>query len=146
MSTADVATMGIQGHTARPRPWKIKESPTRRVIPSGFLRAAMVTQNPPTSAQSSRLSSSPSDEHLTQYAVRCMTEWIPEWSINGWINAAGGPVANINLVKEASELADQLRDFRRISYIWIPREENQAVDRACNREMDRMAEDARMAI
>jgi ribonuclease HI len=73
----------------------------------------------------------------SRYAVGCMTEWIYKWSQNGWVNAAGHPVANRDLIQEASDLDDDLRREGRVGYTWIPREQNQEADRACNDCMDR---------
>lgn len=72
----------------------------------------------------------------SKYAVNCMSEWIYKWSHNGWINSAGNPVANQDLLQEASGLDDRLREEGRVEYIWIPREENQMADEACNNALD----------
>lgn len=72
----------------------------------------------------------------SKYAVGCMTEWIYKWSHNGWINSAGNPVANQDLIREASNLDDRVRDEGRVEYIWIPRSENEMADEVCNDALD----------
>jgi ribonuclease HI len=72
----------------------------------------------------------------SQYAVNCMSEWIHKWSNNGWINSAGNPVANQDLIREASDLDDRVRELGHVKYIWIPREQNDMADEACNQALD----------
>jgi len=73
----------------------------------------------------------------SRYAIGCMTNWIYKWARNGWINAAGNEVANRDLIQEASDLDDRLKEAGDVEYIWIPREENQLADRLCNEDMDK---------
>jgi ribonuclease HI len=73
----------------------------------------------------------------SRYAIGCMTNWIYKWARNGWINAAGNEVANRDLIQEASDLDDRLKETGDVEYIWIPREENQLADRLCNEDMDK---------
>ncbi|KAH7364101.1 ribonuclease H1 [Rhexocercosporidium sp. MPI-PUGE-AT-0058] len=72
----------------------------------------------------------------SKYVFGCMTEWIYKWSNNGWINAAGNPVANQDLIRQASDLDDRLKEEGSVQYLWIPRAENQDADEACNDRMD----------
>lgn len=72
----------------------------------------------------------------SRYAVDCMTKWIYKWTNNGWINYAGRDVANRDLLEEASDLDDRLREEGEVEYLWIPREENKIADRLCNENMD----------
>lgn len=72
----------------------------------------------------------------SRYAIGCMTDWVYKWSRNGWINAAGNEVANRDLIQEASDLDDRLKEEGTVEYIWIPREENQDADRCCNQALD----------
>ena len=72
----------------------------------------------------------------SKYAIGCMTNWIYKWTRNGWINAAGNEVANRDLIQEASDLDDRLKEEGDVEYIWISREENQLADRLCNECMD----------
>lgn len=62
--------------------------------------------------------------------------FILRWSNNGWINAAGNPVANQDLIRVASDLDDRLKEEGSVKYIWIPRADNQDADDACNDRMD----------
>lgn len=73
----------------------------------------------------------------SNYAVTCMTEWIDNWSRNGWRTAAGGPVRNQDLMQEASNLDDILRTRGTVRYYWIRRSENVEADRACREQMDK---------
>ncbi len=72
----------------------------------------------------------------SRYAIGCMTDWVYKWSRNGWRNAAGNEVANRDLIQEASDLDDRLREEGDVQYIWIPREQNQDADGYCNDVMD----------
>jgi ribonuclease HI len=65
-----------------------------------------------------------------------MNEWIYKWTRNGWRNASGNEVANRELIEEASDLDDQVKELGSVEYIWIPRAENEEADEACNRAMD----------
>lgn len=72
----------------------------------------------------------------SKYAVGCMNDWIYKWTRNGWVNAAGYEVANRDLIEEASDLDDRLKEIGDVQYIWIPREKNQLADECCNEDMD----------
>lgn len=72
----------------------------------------------------------------SRYVVDCMTKWIYKWTKNGWTNYAGNEVANRDLLEEASDLDDRLKEEGTVAYIWIPREENGIADRLCNENMD----------
>lgn len=72
----------------------------------------------------------------SRYAVDCMTKWIYKWANNGWINYAGRSVANRDLLEEASDLDDRLKEEGEVEYLWIPREENEIADKLCNENMD----------
>lgn len=74
----------------------------------------------------------------SRYAVNCMNEWVYKWSKNGWVNAAGFQVANRDLIQEASDLDDELKEEGDVRYVWIPREDNQAADELCNEILDEM--------
>lgn len=72
----------------------------------------------------------------SKYAIGCMTDWIYKWSRNGWRNSAGNPVANQDLIQEASDLDDRLKEEGTVEYIWIPRSENRDADELVNKVMD----------
>lgn len=78
----------------------------------------------------------------SKYAVGCMTEWLPKWLNNGWINSAGGDVANKDLIEEAVELQDRLEEYGDVEYKWVPRVLNEYADRLCNEMMDEMEQDS----
>ncbi|MBT2408095.1 MULTISPECIES: ribonuclease H [unclassified Streptomyces] len=49
----------------------------------------------------------------SQYAMKAVTQWLPNWKRNGWKTAAGKPVANRELVEHIDELlADRDVEFR----------------------------------
>ncbi|MFI8103845.1 ribonuclease H [Streptomyces sp. NPDC086023] len=49
----------------------------------------------------------------SQYAMKAVTQWLPNWKRNGWRTAAGKPVANQELVQAIDGLlADRDVDFR----------------------------------
>ncbi|MEU6485189.1 ribonuclease H [Streptomyces sp. NPDC046887] len=49
----------------------------------------------------------------SQYAMKAVTQWLPNWKRNGWKTAAGKPVANQELVQGIdSLLADRDVEFR----------------------------------
>lgn len=72
----------------------------------------------------------------SKYVINCMTDWIYKWVDNGWINTKGNEVVNQDLLEEASDLDDRLKEEGKVKYIWIPREENVLADRLCNVNMD----------
>ncbi|KAJ5157695.1 ribonuclease H1 [Penicillium canariense] len=78
----------------------------------------------------------------SRYAVDCMTKWIYKWANNGWINYAGNSVANRDLLEEASDLDDRLKEEGDVTYIWIPREKNKMADEICNEDMDQQCDDS----
>ncbi|OAA49394.1 pyridoxine kinase [Metarhizium rileyi] len=53
----------------------------------------------------------------SRYAIGCMTKWIYKWSRNGWTNAAGFEVANRDLIEEASDLDDRLKEEGDVEYV-----------------------------
>lgn len=72
----------------------------------------------------------------SDYAVKCMTQWIHRWQANGWKNANGLPVKNRDLIERASGLSDKLRNHGVVHFIWVPRDENHDADTCCNRALD----------
>ncbi|CAJ2501168.1 Uu.00g040210.m01.CDS01 [Anthostomella pinea] len=72
----------------------------------------------------------------SRYAVGCMTDWIYKWSQNGWVNARGNDVANRDLIQEASDLDDRVKELGRVDYVFVPREQNRNADEECNEALD----------
>ncbi|KAH8660517.1 ribonuclease H-like domain-containing protein [Xylariales sp. PMI_506] len=66
------------------------------------------------------------------YAINCMESWIRPWSLNGWRNARGSRVANVDLLEEALYLDDNLRVFAQTNYCWMLKGYNTHADRCCN--------------
>ncbi|MGW7342360.1 ribonuclease H family protein [Streptomyces sp. NPDC054854] len=52
----------------------------------------------------------------SQYAMKAVTQWLPNWKRNGWKNAAGKAVANRELVEEI----DQLLTERDVTFLYVP--------------------------
>jgi ribonuclease HI len=77
----------------------------------------------------------------SNYAVNCMNEWVYKWSNNGWTTSTGKEVANRDLIEEALDLNDLLKEKGDVRYVWIPREKNQYADKLCNDCMDKMCDD-----
>ena len=74
----------------------------------------------------------------SKYAHGCMTDWIYKWTRNGWVNAAGNQVANRDLIEQASDLDDEVKELGTVDYVWIPRAENQEADEAVSDLLDEM--------
>ncbi|KAI1088507.1 ribonuclease H-like domain-containing protein [Rostrohypoxylon terebratum] len=72
----------------------------------------------------------------SRYAVGCLNEWMDRWVANGWMNSRGMPVANRDLIEEAYDLEDKVRDLGSVLYEYIPRSENTVADTACNDALD----------
>lgn len=72
----------------------------------------------------------------SKYACDCLTEWLPVWQRNGWLNSKRKPVANRELIQEAVNLEGQIRQQGSVKYTWVSREENVEADRHCNEAMD----------
>ena len=53
----------------------------------------------------------------SKYAHGCITEWVYKWVRNGWRNAKGYEVANQDLIQEASDLDDRLKEVGDVTYI-----------------------------
>jgi ribonuclease HI len=80
----------------------------------------------------------------SQYAIGCITKWVYKWSQNGWISIAGNPIANQDLIEEASDLNERLEDLGTVEYIYVPREENKHADQVCRDVMDNMLQEAEL--
>ncbi|MEV7614125.1 ribonuclease H [Streptomyces sp. NPDC089799] len=52
----------------------------------------------------------------SQYAMKAVTQWLPNWKRNGWKTAAGKPVANRELV----ESIDELLAARDVEFRYVP--------------------------
>jgi ribonuclease HI len=51
----------------------------------------------------------------SQYAINCISQWMPGWKRRGWRKADGKPVLNVELLRELDE-AIQGRRFR---FEWV---------------------------
>lgn len=79
----------------------------------------------------------------SRYAINCMTVWVHKWVRKGWIKSAGAAVCNRDLIQEAFDLNNLLRQQGYVRYVWIPRGQNTEADDLCNRAMDEMEEERR---
>ncbi|MGW0364512.1 ribonuclease H family protein [Streptomyces sp. NPDC002990] len=52
----------------------------------------------------------------SQYAMKAVTQWLPNWKRNGWKTASGQPVANRELV----ERIDRLLTEREVTFVYVP--------------------------
>ncbi|GAA4933639.1 hypothetical protein GCM10023237_64840 [Streptomyces coeruleoprunus] len=52
----------------------------------------------------------------SQYAMKAVTQWLPNWKRNGWRTAAGKPVANQELVQRI----DALLAERDVEFRYVP--------------------------
>lgn len=74
----------------------------------------------------------------SKYAHGVMTDWSFKWRNNGWVNSAGNPIANRDLVEKAVDLDADVERNGEVKYGWIPRSENQAADAAVNEKLYEM--------
>ncbi|CAK4033999.1 ribonuclease H-like domain-containing [Lecanosticta acicola] len=74
----------------------------------------------------------------SKYAIGCMTEWKARWICNGWRNSRGNDVANTDLIRQAYDLEDRVKDIGKVTYTHIPRAQNTVADGYCNQAMDEM--------
>ena len=77
----------------------------------------------------------------SQYAIGCIRDWVYKWRQNGWISVAGNPIANQDLIEEASDLNERLEDLGTVEYKYVPRAENEHADRVCRDVMDKMLQE-----
>ena len=74
----------------------------------------------------------------SKYVRGCMTEWYSKWQKNGFVNSAGYPVANRDLIEKALELERDILDYGNVIWEWVPRSENMEADEAVNDKLDEM--------
>ncbi|KAI0486609.1 ribonuclease H1 [Xylaria cf. heliscus] len=72
----------------------------------------------------------------SRYAIGCMDTWIYKWVRNGWVNSLGNEVANRDLIERASDLDDEVKELGSVSYVWVPRSDNQLADELCQEELN----------
>ncbi|KAJ7136114.1 ribonuclease H-like domain-containing protein [Mycena epipterygia] len=75
----------------------------------------------------------------SQYAVKCLNTWIDSWLANGWFTSNGQRVQNRDLIEKAHGLKTDIeRSFGggRVTFEWVPREENITADTYANRGCD----------
>ena len=77
----------------------------------------------------------------SKYAHGCLTNWSYKWRNNGWINAAGNPVVNRDLVQEAINLEADVERNGLVNFDWISRADNEDADQAVNDRLDERQEE-----
>lgn len=70
----------------------------------------------------------------SQYVIKGMTEWLPNWKAKGWKNAQKKPVEN----RELWEALDALASSRSIKWEWVRGHNGDPL----NEEVDRLANEA----
>lgn len=75
----------------------------------------------------------------SQYCVKGLTEWWPNWKKNGWINSSGNQVANLKFWKALLPLAHET--FKHVDFQWVRGHNghyyNEIADRLCNEALGR---------
>lgn len=72
----------------------------------------------------------------SRYVIGCLTNWSAKWASNGWVNAAGKPVANLDLIQRALSLDNKLSQLGFVEYVLVPRQEVEAPGALTNRLLD----------
>ena len=74
----------------------------------------------------------------SQYLIKSVTEWMKGWKARGW-KKSGGPLKNVDLLKELDALVPQ----HRVQWRWVKGHDgnhgNERVDQLANEAMDRIA-------
>ena len=71
----------------------------------------------------------------SEYATKCMTEWRTLWEVNGWKNANGEGVANMDLILQAIQLESEVQRYGRVYYNWVERKFNRHADWAAKKAL-----------
>lgn len=53
----------------------------------------------------------------SEYAINCLTKWIPSWRRGGWRRAGGEPVLHRDLLEPMSDLWDSLRGVAFLQHV-----------------------------
>eukprot|EP01053_Blabericola_migrator_P007750 Blabericola_migrator_1__7749@NODE_395_length_8977_cov_183_416835_g72_i1_p4_GENE_NODE_395_length_8977_cov_183_416835_g72_i1NODE_395_length_8977_cov_183_416835_g72_i1_p4_ORF_typecomplete_len278_score34_76RNase_H/PF00075_24/2_1e47RVT_3/PF13456_6/3_4e03RVT_3/PF13456_6/6_4e09DUF3275/PF11679_8/0_0011Cauli_VI/PF01693_16/0_13Cauli_VI/PF01693_16/9e03_NODE_395_length_8977_cov_183_416835_g72_i162607093 len=53
----------------------------------------------------------------SQYAMKCVNEWIKNWKRNGWKNASGQPVCNQDLITQIDALL--MKRGKAVKFVWV---------------------------
>ncbi|KAL8306307.1 hypothetical protein RB601_008993 [Gaeumannomyces tritici] len=72
----------------------------------------------------------------SKYAVNILNVWVDKWRANDWVNSRGFEVCNRDLIQKADRLDGKLRAQGDISYVWVPRNENELADEYCGEALD----------
>ncbi|EPS45121.1 hypothetical protein H072_892 [Dactylellina haptotyla CBS 200.50] len=67
----------------------------------------------------------------SEYVVRGVTEWLPKWRENGFVNSQGTTPANLNLFLHLDAAISSVEDGRKIQvFFWkIPRDSDSIADK-----------------
>lgn len=55
----------------------------------------------------------------SEYALRGVTEWLPQWSKTQWSKNGGGPIANAERWMRVLALLQEIGDTTQITYTWV---------------------------
>ena len=72
----------------------------------------------------------------SKYAVNCMNKWLAKWSNNRWTTAAGGSVANQDILQEAIDAEERVLDVGSVIYKWVPRHQVHEADILCKEKLN----------
>ena len=74
----------------------------------------------------------------SKYVLQGITEWLPNWKLKGWKNAAKKPVMNSDLWQQLDQLAIQ----HKITWQWVKghsgHPQNELADQLANRGIDEL--------
>ncbi|CAL1190686.1 unnamed protein product [Candida parapsilosis] len=84
----------------------------------------------------------------SKYAIQSINEWSDRWQANGWKTSTGQPVANVDLIKDAVKLKNDInqlhreRDWQPLQFYHVKGHSgdvgNEAADRLANQGADKM--------
>lgn len=72
------------------------------------------------------------------YVLRGITEWLPNWKRNGWLNSQRKPVSNVDLWRAL----DDARAAHDVEWVWVKGHSGDAGNERADRLADRGAQEA----
>jgi ribonuclease HI len=79
----------------------------------------------------------------SEYVVRAVTEWRPQWEKNGWMNSKGQGIANHDLFKVLFGLVDARPGVR---FVWVKGHHTDPLNNLCDRMARNEAEKAKECV
>lgn len=74
----------------------------------------------------------------SQYTINCVTKWMKGWKARGWRKADGGPVSNVDLLRQL----DDALTGRDVTFVWVKAHQARSVGDPLNRFVDEKAQQA----